>query len=248
MRINVYNQLKQLENAKKDCQKSIDLICQDSSAKYGEKSTFYKFCPLNENIFDMLKQQQIYFSDIASLNDLLECPFVQKELFFRNDVFAEGTDYEPRIFSLVLPCDKQEKLPVENYLLFFSHYAAAHTGICIEYQIDQKFLQKNMFYKQVSYQDKTLVQNISDLFAVKNTQWEYEHEARFVAFGKKALYSYTKKEITISEIIFGCKTSNQDKQLLYNIMEGRGIRFLEAQKTGEALLNIEFVEYLPQEN
>ena len=257
-----YEELKQDKKAIADYQKSIDLICQDSSAKYHETDPFYKFCPINKNTLALLIKQEIYFSDIASLNDPLKCPFVQEDQFFRDTVFAEGTDYEPRILSLVLQCNnpkKCEKLPeelrVENYLLFFSHYAEAHKGICIEYQITKEFLQKNMFYKRVSYPETESPESIPDLFAVKNKQWEYEHEARFVAFGTKDLYSYkkdlyfyTEKEVTISKIIFGYKTSNKDKQLLYKIIEGRGIRFLEAQKTGETLLNIDFVEYLPQEN
>ena len=243
-----YHNLKKYKEAKKDYQKSVDLICEYSSANYGEKKTFYKFRPLNKHTFNMLKKQQIYFSDIASLNDPLECPFVREDQFFRDIVFAEGTDYEPRIFSLVLPCDKQEKLPVKNYLLFFSHYAAAHTGICIEYKINKKFLHENMFYEQVSYQETERLESIPDLFAVKNTQWEYEHEARFVAFGKKRTYS-TETSVTIKKIFFGLNTSKQNKKRLYKIMKKqKNIEFFEARETGEALLNIDFVEYLPQEN
>ena len=179
----------------------------------------------------------------------------KKRNFFRDTVFAEGTDYESRIFSLVLPCDKPEKLkelppdlPVENYLLFFSHYAAAHTGICIEYQIDKEFLQKNMFYKRVSYQNTKRPESILDLFAVKNKQWKYEYEARFIAFGKKYTYSIKKTGITIKKIFFGYKTSDKDKELLCEIMKGRDIKFFEAREAEEALLNIDFVKYLPQEN
>ena len=100
----------------------------------------------------MLIQQQIYFSNIESLNDFLECPF------FHNTLFAKGKNYEPRILSLVLEydnlkkCEKlPEELPVKNCLLFFSYYAKAHTGICIEYQIFKEFLRENMFYAKVNY-------------------------------------------------------------------------------------------------
>ena len=196
----------------------------------------------------MLKEQKLYFSDITSLNDPLECPFVQEDQFFRDTVFAEGTDYEPRIFSLVLPCDNQEKLPVKNYLLFFSHYAAAHTGICIEYKINKKFLHEKMFYAKVSYQETKRPESIPDLFAVKNKQWKNEHEARFIAFGKKCTYS-TKTGVTIKRIFFGLNTSDQNKDRLYEIIKKqKNIEFFEAKKPGEALLNIEFVEYLPKEN
>ena len=279
---NVYNQLKQLEDAKKDYQKSVDLACECSLANYDKSvdsaceyslvnycktetfykfylnkqtntRTFYKFCPLNKHTFDMLKEQKLYFSDIASLNDPLECPFVQEVKFFRDTVFAEGTDYEPRILSLVLPCNNPKKceklpkeLPVENYLLFFSHYAAAHTGICIEYQITKKFLQKNMFYKRVSYPETKRVQSIPELFAVKNKQWEYEHEARFVAFGKKRIYS-TKIGVSITKIFFGLNTSKQNKKRLYKkiMKKQKNIEFFEAEKAEETLLNVKFVPYSP---
>ena len=253
---------KKKKKAIADYKESIKLTCKYSLANYDEENpfygkakTFYKFCPINKNTLALLIKQEIYFSNIASLNDPLECPFVQEEPFFRNTVFAKGTNYEPRILSLVLPYDNPKKckklskeLPVKNCLLFFSHYAAAHTGICIEYQITKEFLHEKMFYTKVSYQDTNLVQSISDLFALKNKQWEYEHEARFVAFGKKDLYCYTKKEVTISKIIFGCKTSNKDKQLLCEIMKGQGIKFFEAKEAGETLLNVKFESYPKEEN
>ena len=161
-------------------------------------------------------------------------------------------------------CEKiPEELPVKNYLLLFSHYAAAHTGICIEYQITKEFLQiikeslqKKMSYTEVSYKNEALTQSIPGSFAVKNKQWEYEHEARFVAFGKECTYPYT-KGVKITKILFGLNTSDQNKERLYKIMkkqeniefmEEQGIRFFEARKAKEPLLNIDFVEYLPQEN
>ena len=255
-----YQQLEKDKKAIADYKESIKLACKYSCTNYGKAKTFYKFCPLNKHTFDMLKEQKLYFSDIAFLNDPLECPFVQEVEFFRNTVFAECTDYEPRILSLVLPCNKPKKrkklpkeLPVENYLLFFSHYATAHTGICIEYQITKEFLQitkefpkKKMFYTEVSYPKRESPKSIPDLFAVKNKQWEYEHEARFVAFGKKCTYP-TKPGVSITKIFFGLNTSKQNKKRLYKIMKKqKNIEFFEAEKAEETLLNVKFRPYLPK--
>ena len=250
-----YKQLEKDKKAIADYKESIKLVCKYSRTNYGKAKTFYKFCPLNKHTFDMLKEQKLYFSDIASLNDPLECPFVQEEPFFRNTVFAKGTNYEPRILSLVLQCNKPEKrkelpkdLRVENYLLFFSHYAAAHTGICIKYQITKEFLQKNMFYTEVSYPETEHLESIPEFFAVKNKQWEYEHEARFVAFGKECTYS-TKPGVSIKNILFGLNTSKQNKKRLYEIMKKqKNIKFFEAEKAGETLLNVKFRPYSPKEN
>ena len=240
-------------------QKSIPLLSQHACNSYKEAKTFYKFCPVNKNTLAMLIQQQIYFSDIASLNDPLECPLVQEDEFLCNTVFAKGSDYEPHILSLVLPCnDKKEHnaqqsnttLPVNNALLFFSHYAASHTGICIEYQIDKEFLQKHtkMFDTRVRYQETKRIESIEDLFAVKNKQWAYEDEARFVAFGKEKLYDATEETgVKITRIWFGINTSEEDKDLLYKIMKRRGVQFFAAHKTGTALLDVEF-ELYPEES
>ena len=208
----------------------------------------------------MLIHQQIYFSDITSLNDPLECPFVQEDKFLRDTLFAKGSDYEPRILSLVLPCnDKKEhearqsnkKPPVNNDLLFFSHYAASHTGICIEYQIDKKFLQNDtrMFYAPVHYQDTKRIESIENLFTIKNKQWKYEREACFVAFGTEKLYKATQETgVKIMKIWFGINTSDKDKDKLLQILEKGGVQFFEVHKTGTALLDVVFEPYPKEPN
>ena len=77
-----YNTKGEYDNSIADYQESITLLLKHAYNSYGEAKTFYKFCPANKNTLAMLIQQQIYFSDIASLNDPLECPLVQKDDFF----------------------------------------------------------------------------------------------------------------------------------------------------------------------
>ena len=251
-----YTELKRHDEAKDDFIKAIDLTCNHSlNFCQGEKK-FYKFRPLNKNTLALLIQQKLYFSDITSLNDPLECPFVQEGNFFGIKIFVENEEYEPRILSLVLPCSEEESetlqlpknLPVKNHMLLFSHYSVDHKGICIEYEISQEFLQKNtkIFYTPVQYQNTKRINDIKQLFAVKNIQWEYENEARFVAFGKNSKYFDTVKEgVKITKIFFGLKTSDEDKELVYRILNERGIQFFKPRKKDDSLLDFEFDRYDP---
>ncbi len=87
----------------------------------------------------MLVKNNVYFSDVPSLNDPLECPLLKDKVFEQEEVLTDK--YEPRIFSLVVPPPYDEKdengihAVVKNTLLF-NHYADAHKGICIEYVIE----------------------------------------------------------------------------------------------------------------
>ena len=244
----------QYKEAMADYIEAITRTCRYSRNSYKGKKNFYKFRPLNKNTLALLVQQEIYFSNIALLNDPLECPLVQENDFFRKDVFVR--DYEPRICSLVLPCADEdkckklpEKLPVEDYLKFFSHYAEAYKGICIEYEITQEFLKNNkkMFYTPVQYQDTNRIESIEQIFALKNTQWKYESEARFVAFGERSTYPAAAEEgVKITKIFFGLKTRDEDKELVCRILhEQPGIQFFKSKKQGDSRLDVIFEPYNP---
>ena len=68
--------------------RATDLQCEKSRKNF--KTTMcYKFLPVNNNSISMLIQNEVYFSDIPSLNDPLECPLrkmTMNHVFFRSSI------------------------------------------------------------------------------------------------------------------------------------------------------------------
>ena len=76
--------------------------------------------------------------------------------------------------------------------------------------------------------------------------WKYEHEARFVAFGEESTYPAIEEEgVKITKIFFGLKTSDEDKELVYRMLDGRRIKFFKPRKKDDSLLDFEFDRYYP---
>ncbi len=138
----------------------------------------------------------------------------------------------------------------QNYMLFFSHYADSHRGVCIEYVIDASFFEgKRMFYAPVRYQETMKAESVEQLFAMKHAQWSYEREARIVAFGAEGLQAAAAPHgVEIKKIIFGFQTTEEDKALIYRLMKEKGIAFYEVQKPKIMNLAFELAPYAGANN
>ncbi len=95
--------------------------------------------------------------------------------------------------------------------------------------------------------DKTGNIDITHLFAIKEERWEYEHEQRFILFGKRQEYekgTYM-KGVRITKIIFGLKTSEDDKQIIYELLQSnKGIRFFNTKSgSHDAYFSLRFEKY-----
>ncbi|PTY41441.1 DUF2971 domain-containing protein [Brachyspira hampsonii] len=125
----------------------------------------------------------------------------------------------------------------------WSHYADKHQGICIEYDINKIFNEKNnkILIKKISYNKKMIsydtfmnkekksinmvlidnktIDNITDLFTIKSKEWEYEDEYRILFYDEKNKNpNGTLINLPIKSICFGVQTSDDDKELVYNIV------------------------------
>ena len=208
--------------------------------------TCYKFIPISKNSIDMLVKNIVYFSDVPSLNDPLECPLL---LTMFKDAFKG--DHEPRIFSLVVPPpnDKPDEYGIHKVVqntLLFSHYADAHKGMCIGYEIAPEFLQQGtMFYTPVQYSKNTRPDSLEKLFAIKDELWKYEHEGRFVAFGTKKHYQLQGNS-RITKLIFGLNTLGEDKNfgedktLLSKLLQDKGIDLYDTYNENHSSFDLKF--------
>ncbi|GAB1346550.1 DUF2971 domain-containing protein [Cloacibacterium normanense] len=126
----------------------------------------------------------------------------------------------------------------EKNLLMWSHYSNFHKGVCIKFDIlkDKDFFVYPLSvnyrddypnYNHLKSNDKDLV---NDIVLSKSKDWCYEQEIRVIKIKKNGLIEFKKDSLV--EIIFGCKTSNEDieKIVLTAKQKKFNIKFKKAKK------------------
>ncbi len=146
---------------------------------------------------------------------------------FHSDKFRES----------VLP-----KLPMfcvaatNNNVLLWSHYAWNHTGVCLRFDANSPDLveAQRVIYRDNRPEVNFIVrqpteQMMENTVLVKAKDWEYEEEWRVVRFGTAAGVRVFSPS-TLTGIIFGHKTSQQNKELVKGWLKERvsPVRLMQA--------------------
>jgi len=131
----------------------------------------------------------------------------------------------------------------EKNLLMWSHYAFKHTGICLGFKPtnDEKAfnfpinVEYPPEYPKINYFQNKIKKQVSTVqfcLATKSKDWEYEKEIRVIK-ERDANANYRGKvtfnKSALVEVIFGYKTSNEDKLLIIEIIKkfGYNVEFYE---------------------
>ena len=129
-------------------------------------------------------------------------------------------------------------------LLMWAHYADGHKGVCLKFDI-LKDLDSFLVPVKVDYNSQYINFDClsSDLLSVlrrKSPDWEYEDEYRIIKTDHQGLWEI--KQDCLVEIIFGCRTSVEDKISIKSIVSSSGfknITYFEAkEKKGSYGLDI----------
>jgi len=131
----------------------------------------------------------------------------------------------------------------KNYTdeLLWSHYANAHYGFCIEYDLDiliDTYKRDKIYSFPVSYSNtpprigltevynpsKDVVSIIKLIAGNKSKNWEYEDEHRLIIdrFGVQA-YDFQ----AVKSIYFGLRMDDENKESIMNQLKGRGINYYQ---------------------
>lgn len=187
-----------------------------------EGGDLYKYVPINSYQILSIINQELYFTPYHQLNDPLECFFINHE----NSASAFGAllkqeDRQARILALTHQPESK---------LMYSHYANGHQGLCIEYQLNFDSLKTNdaIAYGAVSYGEKTDIENLNDLYLLKNIDWKYEQEYRLVRFDNKEFLPCQIKSIT-----FGFRCPEEHRKIIYNISQRLNIEYWELKQAGQ---------------
>jgi hypothetical protein len=188
----------------------------EDSIRYPEHRHLYKYKSVDLNYPErtemIFTQKRIWASSLDRFNDPLEAAFVV-------GASLNQTDIAVLLSSLAKSnwwgCVSLASDPV--CVQMWAHYAAQHSGICIQYRRADSFLLTSKNCQPMSYRGTMpMVQAFDDsihhVFWSKFDAWEYEREWRLMYPRANA---YLAPGLLIpSGVVFGLRTTTETKELL----------------------------------
>lgn len=111
--------------------------------------------------------------------------------------------------------------PHPDKLLMWAHYAASHTGLCLEFDVmecpDYFSYPIKVIYKQEYPKIDFSSKNEREMmYSVKSDDWAYEDEIRVIKLKSKT-YPFPPK--TLKSVIFGCRASKDNIRKVRDIIK-----------------------------
>jgi hypothetical protein len=189
----------------------------------------YKYYSPSEKFFDALQGDYFWFSSPNDFNDPFDC-YAQLIEFYSDDFLNKITQELPGVDASTI--NEVMHLTVEEQMrkygiccfsqtptntLMWSHYASAHQGFCIGYDITD-YLEDFKGYP-VTYAEKLKSLNYHDdkdkafnnLILTKSKDWAYEKEFRIFKEQKGAI-KYNPE--IVREVIFGWKSFKHQQRVI----------------------------------
>lgn len=227
----------------------------------------FRYRPINKFLWDSLEKSELYFSTPGQLNDPSDC---QLDLLSTIARAANAARCRRKQTLQSLLRSKSLLTRIQMDMLGFgvccfsrtvlstvmwSHYASAHEGVCLYYEIPDHFIldptNKIFGYSPVKYGDDALfdwlikdraLRELSDLdtameimkraLTVKGDDWAYEQEARFI----RPLPGAMKLDPGfLKQVCFGLRTADSTKESLRKLISSTytNITFAEIRHKGE---------------
>ncbi|MBD1384611.1 DUF2971 domain-containing protein [Mucilaginibacter rigui] len=212
----------------------------------------YKFTTINDNTLKSLKDAYLWYSRPSSFNDPYDCykhlltfdpteqdiiDFVTKNIWLTGAALQAEINYFLQHRELIPQAQMatiEDTLDAQgiccfttNYrnTLMWSHYAKNHSGICMVFEpkndITSFFISKVHYTSEFTpwnYYDRNRI-GLMFLIATKSSDWAYECEYRGMSMNPGAV-PFQRQALT--EIIFGCKTKQEDIEAVMNTIESAG--------------------------
>ncbi len=195
----------------------------------------YLYRDWNEYTKEIFKYNELYLSSPIDFNDPFDC---------RIKVYDEDKEINELVSNAKIRCFSEKY----DDILMWSHYAASHSGICIEF--DAKKIKKKEIigdFLQVRYVDKmphyvTDKQiNLKRSVSCKYINWEYEKEYRLLVRNwEKNTYHFPKEAIT--KVYIGCRADNERVLEICDMLESSIKIFVMKKREKEFSLKEEAVE------
>ncbi|RIV20499.1 DUF2971 domain-containing protein [Fibrisoma montanum] len=118
--------------------------------------------------------------------------------------------------------------------LMWSHYADAHKGICIGFEIYpfQRRHLTTMMIGEVAYSERIIAKNYYEYeeeilrhwIFTKSHIWSYEEEVRAILFGTDGQCLFDFDKGCIKEIYYGCKVTDEEILSFQNLLDEHGYK------------------------
>lgn len=215
-----------------------------------------KFSAINTNLLKGLKKSYLWHSRPSSFNDPFDCykhllkfePTEDDIIDFCIRNHKEGEiPLEKQIAFLIQHPERLIEAQLksmddningqgiccfaENFqnTLMWSHYAANHAGICLVFDPHKD---TSLFMVKVRYTDEFVPRNYYEnnrigaliMLSTKSSDWSYEQEYRSISATPGS--NPFKREM-LTEVIFGCKTKQEEIFSVMNIIETAGYQDVE---------------------
>lgn len=218
-----------------------DELCWAINYKELNDNILYKYTKINENVFNIIENQEIWLSNPYRFNDPVD-PFIK----------IYSNMYKYLMDRVKIACLSSSN----NNTLMWSHYADKHEGICIGYDINDPNLYKNFttmfkviydmeiinlnnFFSSNFYTPKRLG-NIREeyfetcietlkLFLYKSKEWNYEDEYRILQYDELASSNGMSKKLKIKSVCFGANINKYYKKIIIDIVKNTDIKLYEAK-------------------
>jgi hypothetical protein len=218
-------------------------------ADMAESQILYKYRPMNSEFTeDIFRECRMYYPAPSQLNDPFDCRFQVSMINAPLQQFKNANGNDLRTFVEAWFRDESKNdvcvfslSATNSEPLMWSHYADHHKGICIGikvpsdnelHQIRYEHVPGTLYFADLfptTRNDSRFKKSIIDILTTKGHEWSYEKEWRCIEFGGKGPRPLPNS--LLQEVIFGCRTSESDKQLVKEWLGPRcgSVRILEAR-------------------
>lgn len=232
----IYNEMGEFDKAEMAYKKSIEIDIAKIRNQFKRDEIFYRYREISYNNIDVITNGKLYLSLPKSFNDPYDCIIYRNPNYRKNKIFAKVLD------KVRIACFSKDN----DSILMWSHYANSHKGICIGYQLTEKFLVENnvcfdeIIYKNSYEPDKNFKSVFHESFFVKNDIWEYENEYRLLSFKNKDNFIAAPK---INHIIFGLNCSNKSRDIVYEALkEKEDIDYYQVVENPEDYMKMKIIK------
>ena len=183
------------------------------------------------------------------------------------DVLAEGHYKDPKILEDMRQQRRSDfglfsVSEIEDSILMWSHYSDSHKGFCVGFDVKEldKYFQRSPKHnlaielRRIKYSKHYPILNPSKIYpehteesniepiVTKSSDWHYENEYRFIAFGDANVALQIDGGI-IKKVILGCKMSEKDELEIKQVLKSRPtkVELLKA-KLKESYFGLDFTK------
>lgn len=204
----------------------------------------YKYRELNDFTIESLKENYFWASSKETLNDPCEC-YYTTESYEKVIKFTSKISPNIKKATIALGNSLNKIQTMSKGLGIFSlsksynisslwaSYASNHTGICIEYDLEELISKNKGLYQyfdvtysntppDIGVEDFQRMTLLQKMFGTKHHDWDKEQEFRIICEEQGKNYH---RSDAIKSVIFGLRTSEASKYEVMELLANRNIQF-----------------------